>query len=113
MRRRPDPPQDRISRAAAPAAPDRSALRCQLLVPAGGGRSAVADPRSSAFAILERMVRANREVTGEGGLTDGGDLDLMAAGEVRARIEAGIAALIDGGHRPIALGGDHSVTYPV
>jgi arginase len=55
----------------------------------------------------------NREVTGEGGLTDGGDLDLMAAGEARARIEAGIAALIDGGHRPIALGGDHSVTYPV
>jgi arginase len=52
-------------------------------------------------------------VTGEGGLTDGGDLDLMAAGEARARIEAGIAALIDGGHRPIALGGDHSVTYPV
>jgi agmatinase len=54
-----------------------------------------------------------REVTGDGGLTDAGDLDLVAAAEARGRIEAGIAALIDGGHRPIALGGDHSVTYPV
>jgi agmatinase len=54
-----------------------------------------------------------REVTGEGGLTDHGDLDLTSAEEARARIEAGIAGLIDRGHRAIALGGDHSVTYPV
>ena len=54
-----------------------------------------------------------REVTGEGGLTDHGDLDLTPAEEARARIEAGIAGLMEGGHRPIALGGDHSVTYPL
>lgn len=54
-----------------------------------------------------------REVTGADGLTDEGDLDLMPAVEARARIEAGITALIEGGYRPIALGGDHSVTYPV
>jgi arginase len=32
---------------------------------------------------------------------------------VRGEIEAGIARLLAGGRRPIALGGDHSVTYPV
>src|SRR6478736_8501406 len=28
-------------------------------------------------------------------------------------IEAGISALIDQGKRPVSLGGDHSVTYPI
>jgi agmatinase len=54
-----------------------------------------------------------REVTGEGGLSDAGDLVLPATAESRGRIEAGIAELIAAGHRPLALGGDHSVTYPV
>ena len=54
-----------------------------------------------------------REVTGAGGLSDDGDLALPPTGEARARIEAGIADLIAAGHRPLALGGDHSVTYPV
>jgi len=54
-----------------------------------------------------------REVTGAGGLSDGGDLALPPTAEARARIEAGIAELIAAGHRPLALGGDHSVTYPV
>jgi arginase len=44
-----------------------------------------------------------------------GDVDLSAAGEgeVRARIEAVVAGLLDRGERPLALGGDHSVSYPV
>ena len=54
----------------------------------------------------------DRDVLG-GGLSDAGDLDLPPSGEARARIEAGIAALLADGARPIALGGDHSVTYPV
>jgi agmatinase len=54
-----------------------------------------------------------REVTGAGGLSDAGDLALLRTGKARARIEAGIADLIAAGHRPLALGGDHSVTYPV
>lgn len=45
-------------------------------------------------------------------LTDAGDLDLPAD-EVRQRIETSIAALLDDGARPLALGGDHSVTHPV
>jgi agmatinase len=54
-----------------------------------------------------------REVTGVGGLSDAGDLVLPPTGENRARIETGIAELIAAGHRTLALGGDHSVTYPV
>jgi agmatinase len=54
-----------------------------------------------------------REVTGAGGLSDAGDLVLPRTAEARALIEAGIADLIAAGHRPLALGGDHSVTYPV
>jgi agmatinase len=54
-----------------------------------------------------------RDVTGAGGLSDGGDLTLPPTAEARALIEAGIAELIAAGHRPLALGGDHSVTYPI
>jgi arginase len=54
-----------------------------------------------------------RDVTAAGGLSDGGDLDLPRTGEARALIEAAIAELIAAGHRPLALGGDHSVTYPI
>jgi agmatinase len=44
---------------------------------------------------------------------DAGDLDLADATSVRERIEAGAAALLAQGMRPLALGGDHSVTYPL
>ena len=54
-----------------------------------------------------------RSIAGPGGLTDAGDLVLSETAEARAQIEAGIAALLAGGARPIALGGDHSVTYPI
>ena len=47
------------------------------------------------------------------GLADAGDLALPASGEARALIEQGIRGLLERGDRPIALGGDHSVTYPV
>ena len=54
-----------------------------------------------------------REVLGPDGLSDAGDLALPPTGEARARIESGIAAVLADGARPIAVGGDHSVTYPV
>lgn len=53
------------------------------------------------------------EVTGVGGLSDAGDLALPRTAHARDLIEAGIAELIAAGHRPVALGGDHSITYPV
>jgi arginase len=46
-------------------------------------------------------------------LQDVGDLHLPAAGWSRDRIESGIADLLARGARPLALGGDHSVTYPI
>ena len=53
-----------------------------------------------------------RDVLGPGGLTDAGDLTLPPRPEARALIEAGVAEIVTGGGRPIALGGDHSVTCP-
>ena len=49
----------------------------------------------------------------EGVLTDAGDLELPATAESRGVIEAAVSDLLRSGYRPIALGGDHSVTYPV
>ncbi|MEO8680629.1 MAG: agmatinase [Vicinamibacterales bacterium] len=47
-------------------------------------------------------------------LADAGDLALSDnPAEARAQIEAGIDALVEGGFGPLALGGDHSVAYPV
>ncbi len=56
---------------------------------------------------------ALRDIKAPGGLMDVGDLSLPATAEARAVIEAGIANLLREGRRPIALGGDHSVTYPI
>ena len=55
-----------------------------------------------------------QNLAGPGGLSDGGDLALTdLAAEARSRIEAGIGEVFAGGWRPISLGGDHSVTYPI
>ncbi len=53
------------------------------------------------------------DISAPGALADAGDLDLPATGEARERIEAGVSAVYVAGGRVIALGGDHSVTYPV
>ncbi len=48
------------------------------------------------------------------GLDDAGDLPLsQSPAEARAQVEAGILAVLRSGSRPIALGGDHSLTYPI
>ena len=46
-------------------------------------------------------------------LADFGDLALPEGGGARALIEEGIRGLLDRGAIPLALGGDHSVTYPI
>jgi arginase len=53
------------------------------------------------------------DLTNSPGLTDAGDLPLSPTAGAREQIEAGIAELLAGGWRPLALGGDHSVTYPI
>lgn len=54
-----------------------------------------------------------RIIGGVAGIGDVGDLVLPANGDARGMIESGIRALIDSVARPLSLGGDHSVTYPV
>ena len=51
----------------------------------------------------------------EGIITDAGDLELggCSPADARRAIERGIARLLAIGARPVSLGGDHSVTYPV
>jgi agmatinase len=49
----------------------------------------------------------------EGVLGDAGDVALERPERARADIEAAITRLVDQGLQPIALGGDHSVTYPI
>ncbi len=54
------------------------------------------------------------DLSGADGLADAGDLTLSAsAAEARAQVEAGVLAVLQNGFRPIALGGDHSLTYPI
>jgi arginase family enzyme len=54
------------------------------------------------------------DVSVPGLLEDSGDITVGdEPGEAREAIEAGIGRLLDQGICPIALGGDHSVTYPI
>lgn len=53
------------------------------------------------------------DLAAPGGLEDAGDLLLPPDGSARALIESGVAAVIGRGMRVIALGGDHSITYPI
>ncbi len=53
------------------------------------------------------------DLSAPGVLADAGDLELPPAGEARGLITAGVAGIYTAGGRVIALGGDHSVTYPV
>jgi agmatinase len=47
-------------------------------------------------------------------LGDAGDLTLPeGAAAVRAVIQSGIERVLAGGMQPVALGGDHSITYPI
>jgi agmatinase len=54
------------------------------------------------------------DLSANGLLGDAGDVPLgTSSAEVRTKIEDAVRTLLDTGARPIVLGGDHSVTYPV
>jgi agmatinase len=53
------------------------------------------------------------DLGGEGLFEDAGDLRDMHAPDAFARIEAAIATILEEKKRPVSLGGDHSVSYPV
>ena len=46
-------------------------------------------------------------------LTDAGDVPVTEPEPTREAITTAVATLLHGGHRVLALGGDHSVTYPI
>ena len=48
-----------------------------------------------------------------GALGDAGDVPLTSGAEARTKIEEAVRTLLESGGRPIVLGGDHSVTYPI
>jgi arginase len=56
-----------------------------------------------------------RDLGAEPRLVDVGDVDLdMARGtDALARIEASVRTLLERGARPISIGGDHAITYPI
>ena len=59
------------------------------------------------------LTEQRQDLSVPGALTDAGDLPLPPDANARGLIESGLAELLAGGWRPIALGGDHSVTYPI
>jgi arginase len=71
-------------------------------------RAALHSPSSNSFN--ER----GDDVSAPDVLTDAGDLALSEdAAQARAQIEEAVGRVLTGGGRPLVLGGDHSVTYPV
>ena len=70
-------------------------------------RAALASPASNNWS------ESGIDLGAPGVLADAGDLALPATAEARALITAGISSVLDGGGIPLALGGDHSVAYPI
>ena len=80
-------------------------------------RGAAAAPPFIRSAFHSASVNAWSEVGLEilegSSFADAGDLRLPATGEARALIEAAIRKIVTRHDRPVSLGGDHSVTYPI
>ena len=69
-------------------------------------RRALASPSSNSWS--ESLI----DLGSARALGDAGDLDLTGP-DPRATIERGARAIVDAGNLPLALGGDHSVSYPL
>ena len=70
-------------------------------------RAALASPATNAWSEAGIEVLAGRDYA------DAGDVDLSDSANARATIGRAIAGVLARGGRPISLGGDHSVTYPI
>lgn len=70
-------------------------------------REALRSPASNSWSEM------SVDIGSPDALADAGDVDLANTTDVRGAIEAGIRRVLQDGGRPVALGGDHSVTYPV
>jgi agmatinase len=71
-------------------------------------RAALESPSSN------RWNERGDDIAAPGILTDGGDLALPdEAPEARQVIESGVREILQHGDKPLLLGGDHSITYPI
>jgi agmatinase len=70
-------------------------------------RAALRSPATNAWSESGVEIVAGREYE------DVGDVDSSELATVRASIERAIADVLAAGGRPVSLGGDHSVTYPI
>ena len=64
--------------------------------------SDAANPYSESGIVVSREV-----------LHDAGDIEATTGEAMRLRIEATISELLEQGFKPISLGGDHAITYPI
>src|SRR5688500_20402681 len=70
-------------------------------------RSAMRSPASNTWSEL------GIDTSAPGLVHDAGDLSLNDVSGPFERIDAGITALLESGYRPLAIGGDHSVTVQI
>lgn len=79
-------------------------------------RGAAAAPplirRALASSSSNTWTESGRELNAADALDDAGDLDL-SGGDPRRAIEQGVRDVMKKSGRPLSLGGDHSITYPV
>lgn len=73
----------------------------------GAVRAALTSPAGNSWT--EGMV----DLSAAGSLADAGDIAGLGGPNARAAIEQAVGKLVASGARPIVLGGDHSITYPV
>src|SRR5215472_3175526 len=70
-------------------------------------RAALDSPASNSWTEVGIEVVAERDYA------DAGDVELREPAEARRAIEHAIRSILGRGGRPVSIGGDHSVTYPI
>lgn len=68
-----------------------------------------------AAGAMNLCAEDGRDLGADARLIDVGDVDLDAAldTDALARIEASVRTLLERGARPLSIGGDHAITYPI
>ncbi|MBI3789871.1 MAG: arginase family protein [Gemmatimonadetes bacterium] len=91
----------------------RSRRRNGTPSPTPSTSSATARTRATSWPSRTATRSRSPSATRRSVLADAGDLALPETPEAAALITAGVGRVIAAGQRPLALGGDHSVTFPV
>jgi len=89
-----------------------------LGIPYDAGSSYMRGPSLAPPAIRRALASGASNTWSEGerdiaSLDDAGDILLPDIGNPRAAIEEAARAVFESGRRPLSLGGDHSITYPL